>query len=47
MSLATGRTNLIGAIKTLQQKWEKVRVPWNDPVAREFDPEQILFPPST
>ncbi len=41
MSLATGRTNLIGAMKTLQQKWEKVRIPWNDPVALEFEREFV------
>ena len=30
-----------GAIKTLQQKWEKVRIPWDDPVAREFESEFV------
>ncbi len=43
MSLSVGRTKVITSLKDLKARWEKVRVQWDDPVARQFE-KQFLDP---
>jgi hypothetical protein len=37
MSLSVAKANLMDALKTLRQRWDKARSVWNDEAARQFE----------
>ena len=41
MSLNVARSKLMTSLKELHQRWDRVRMSWDDPVAREFEKKHI------
>jgi hypothetical protein len=41
MSLSAGRMNLIGAVKELNLRWQRIRERWNDPASAEIESQFI------
>lgn len=43
MSLAVGRSKMIGALKELMVKWDRTKENWDDPMSRTLE-ERVLTP---
>ena len=43
MSLAVGRSKLVGALKDLMVKWDRTKESWDDPMSRSLQ-ERALNP---
>lgn len=41
MSLNSGRTKLASSLKELRARWDRIRMSWDDPVARRFEKEFV------
>ena len=43
MSLAVGRSKIVGALKELMVKWDRTKENWDDPLSRTLE-ERVLLP---
>jgi hypothetical protein len=43
MSLAVGRSKLVGSLKELMVKWDRTKEHWDDPMSRTLE-ERVLLP---
>jgi hypothetical protein len=39
MSLSTSRSKLVSSLKDLHSRWDRVRMQWEDKVAKDFEDE--------
>ena len=43
MSLAVGRSKLVGSLKDLMVKWDRTKEYWDDPMSRALE-QRVLLP---